>query len=656
MRKNILSLFALLLATSILNAKTDTLRVLAIGNSFSEDAVEQNLHEIARADGKCAIIGNLYIGGCPLDKHANNIKNDSPAYRYRHIDQDGTMTTTQQCKLSFAIKDEKWDVVTIQQASPNSGQWKTYEPYLGEIIQYIKEHTSPQTKIMFHQTWAYSIHSTHPGFKNYNYSYKEMYDSISFASGKAAQKYNIEVIPSGTAIQNARGTRLRDNFYRDGYHLSHACGRYLAACTWYMKLFGRDVRGNLYRPVHLTAEQATICQCAAAAAIDKPFEVSKIGFGKPKGNYVESRVPKYELPDPLQGGKISNSATWEAQRGELLELFAQEMYGKAPEKVKYIKYEVSTVKEDALDGLATRKEVLIRLDEKNRIILKLLIYLPNGVEKAPIFLGMNFFGNHTITEEEDVALPTKKDLGRYGDFEMLERGSYAYRWPLKKILEAGYGVACFNRSDIDPDFDDSATKGVQSLYPRTWGKACGPDQWGSIASWAWGLSRAMDYLCTDSAVDASKVALIGHSRLAKAALWAAANDTRFALVCANESGCGGAAISRRAFGETVGIINRSFPHWFCDNFKKYSENESLLPFDQHQLLALIAPRPICVGSAKDDLWSDPKGEYEGLMGAKPVYALYGHEDRLHYHIRDGKHELLSEDWEAYLKVADLYFK
>ena len=140
-------------------------------------------------------------------------------------------------------------------------------------------------------------------------------------------------------------------------------------------------------------------------------------------------------------------------------------------------------------------------------------------------------------------------------------------------------MATYYCGDVDPDYDDSFTKGAQSIYPNNLGKVIGPDQWGTLACWAWGLSRAMDYLCTDSDVDASRVALIGHSRLAKAALWAAATDRRFAMVAANESGCGGAALSRRAFGETVGIINRSFPHWFCDNFKKYSENEQALPVD-----------------------------------------------------------------------------
>lgn len=413
---------------------------------------------------------------------------------------------------------------------------------------------------------------------------------------------------------------------------------------------------------HVSAEQALICQLAAAHAVANPYSVTEFGFGKPKGNYDEARVPDYVLPDALcceDGSRVKTQRQWERKRRpEILRSFTDEVYGRMPEGPYYERFELLEVKEDALGGLATRKRVRIYLDPKDKVIIDMLVYTPKNAEASPLFLGMNFFGNSTISHEEDIHEADAKDLKRYGDYRKLPRGACAGRWPLEKILSAGYGVATYYCGDVDPDYDDSFTKGAQSIYPNNLGKVIGPDQWGTLACWAWGLSRAMDYLCTDSDVDASRVALVGHSRLAKAALWAAATDRRFAMVAANESGCGGAALSRRAFGETVGIINRSFPHWFCDNFKKYSENEQALPVDQHELLALIAPRPLCVGSAADDLWSDPKGERLSLEAAVPVYELYGKgcSERLGYHIREGRHEIKPEDWDQYLRHADKWLK
>ena len=643
-------------AASSFAAKRDTLRILSIGNSFSEDAVEQNLADLARADGRCAIIGNLYIGGCPLSRHWENVKQDKPAYRYRTIDSDGVMTTFKNFRISDAVKSMHWDVVSLQQSSPLSGKIESYEPYMQELVSWLRANLPSDTKLMFHQTWAYSANGVRKEYANYGCDQRAMYDSIMVATKTICERYGLDVIPAGTAIQNGRATSIRDNFCRDGYHLSHFCGRYTAASTWYEKLFSRPVRGNLYRPAHLTAEQAIICQSAASAAVKSPFSTTDCGFLKPYGNFDESRVPEYVLPDALlsnDGKRIGSAKAWEkTRRGELLDIFTEQVYGRAPQTPAWLEFKVLEVKEGALNGLSTRKRVEIVFDKKEKVKMELLVYTPSRVPSAPVFLGINFFGNHTVTSEEDIPLPSEADLKRYGDYKMVGRGEYSYRWPLEMILQAGFGVATFCRADIQPDYDTS-TKGIRSVYPQDAGVVCGPDQWGAIAAWAWGLSRAMDYLCTDKDVDASRVALIGHSRLAKTALWAGAVDSRFAMVIANESGCGGAAISRRSYGETVGIINRSFPHWFCDNFKKYSENESALPVDQHELLALIAPRPLCIGSAREDRWSDPQGERLGMEAALKVYDLYGKSasSRVAYHIRDGRHEIYPEDWEAYLRFA-----
>jgi hypothetical protein len=244
-------------------------------------------------------------------------------------------------------------------------------------------------------------------------------------------------------------------------------------------------------------------------------------------------------------------------------------------------------------------------------------------------------------------------------------------WPVEEAVARGYGMAAFDNADVAPDKDDGFKGGIHRLLD---GGKRPPDAWGTIAAWAWGASRCLDYLQADKDIARDKVAVIGHSRGGKTALWAGAEDERFALVCANESGCGGAALSRRQNKqkETVARINKSFPHWFNETFKNYGGREETLPVDQHMLIALLAPRAVCVGSAEQDLWSDPRGEFLGVACAGPVYRLFGkqglgdsrempaigqplHGDAAHYHIRAGKHNLTIFDWRCYLDFADKVF-
>ena len=394
-------------------------------------------------------------------------------------------------------------------------------------------------------------------------------------------------------------------------------------------------------------------------------------------NYDESKMPAYTLPDPLlfnNGKAVKNEADWEKRRLELLTIFENEVYGKTPAGKVELSAVVISENNDLFNGTATRREVQLKLKNKEaEVLLNLLIYLPKSNKKVPIFLGYNFNGNHTVSAEPDVAVarswvrnnPTQGITVNRSNESL--RGSDASSWPVSDLVARGYGLATLYYGDVDPDFDDGFRNGVHALFPVKRDST----SWGSIAGWAWGLSRVMDWLQKENSIDAQKIIVLGHSRLGKAALWAGINDPRFAMVVSNESGCGGAALSKRIYGETVERINSSFPHWFCLNFRKYNNKEENLPVDQHELLALIAPRPLYVCSAEEDRWSDPKGEFLSCVGASPVYQLLGKEGfpatdfpgleqpvtgTIGYHIRPGKHDIKPYDWKCFMNFADGYFK
>jgi len=397
-------------------------------------------------------------------------------------------------------------------------------------------------------------------------------------------------------------------------------------------------------------------------------------------NYDESKIPDYTLPQLLRakrGMPITTSEQWQQERRpEIISRFESYMYGKIPEGE--VDVDIKIVKElEALGGKASMKEVRITLSRNQKSIsMDLLILLPEGVSKVPTFLGLNFYGNHTICDIPEISIPNSwsRNSESFGISNNTpsekSRGLRKNRWPVEIILDRGYGLATIYYGDIDPDRDDFSD-GIHPLFYESGQDKPAADEWGSIAAWAWGLSRAMDYFEQDEDIDDTKVAVMGHSRLGKTSLWAGATDPRFAIVISNDSGCGGAALSRRRIGETVGRINTSFPHWFCDNFNLYNNNEDALPIDQHMLIALCAPRPVYVASAQDGRWADPKGEFLSAYHSGEVYELFGLEglpsmtmpevnqpfhNTVGYHIRTGGHDVTDFDWNAWMDFADMHFK
>ena len=413
-----------------------------------------------------------------------------------------------------------------------------------------------------------------------------------------------------------------------------------------------------------------------AIVLSWPALLSAQGF---KANYDESKVPKFTLPDPLvlaSGKRVGDAKTWRAKRRpEILKLFQDHVYGRAPKPLKRMKFRVVETAGRVLGGKAIRKQVRVQFDGRDDGPgMDLLVYLPADAKRAvPVFIGLNFNGNHAIHADPAIRLARswhRNDAAHgYVNNRATDksRGISASRWAVERCLARGYGVATIYCGDIDPDYHDKFQNGVHPLFYRDGQTAPDGGEWGTIGAWAWGLSRAVDYFETDRDIDHRRVILLGHSRLGKTSLWAGARDERFAIVISNNSGCGGAALSRRRFGETVGRINNSFPHWFCGNFKKFNDRENDLPVDQHMLVALIAPRPVYIASAQQDRWADPRGEFLSALNADPVYRLLGTEGlgsatmpavdqpvhgRIAYHVRSGRHDVTDFDWQQYIAFAE----
>lgn len=371
-------------------------------------------------------------------------------------------------------------------------------------------------------------------------------------------------------------------------------------------------------------------------------------------NYDESKVENYSLPSLLKdndGNKITTITQWEqVRRPEIVKLFEDNVYGQVPEDFDGICFRKKHEDKKAIGGSATLKEVDIEVTRNgNSITIHSLLFIPNRAKRpVPAFVVINHRGMETM----DVTRTTKDDF-----------------WPAEEVTEAGYALVGFDVIDVAPDDKKDFTKEVlQKLYPEQMEM---PKGMRALGAWGWGASRVLDYLATDPDIDTTRVAVVGHSRGGKAALWCGAKDERFAIAISNESGNSGAKISRRNFGETVKIISNAFPHWFVPKYKEYADNEDKLPVDQHMLVALMAPRAVYVASAVEDGWADPKGQYMALYEAQPVFRLYGFKTKLSkkmppadkqvislplgFHNRSGKHDMILQDWQQFIRFAGKWF-
>lgn len=395
------------------------------------------------------------------------------------------------------------------------------------------------------------------------------------------------------------------------------------------------------------------------------------------------RLPSHpSLPDPLamlDGTRVTTPAEWrEKRRPELQKLFQHYMYGYFPPKPANVAFKVERIDKQALGGKATLKEITISFGPPATPKIQLMLFVPNKRSgPAPVFVGMNFCGNHTLVTDPKVRLPESWLPDRCPGAKNNRatdagRGKQVDVWAIEQTIDRGYAVATLYCGDVDPD---TAAKrlGIQP-HLRKAGAQPGPHDWGTIAAWAWGIMRAVDYLVQDPDIDAGRIIVVGHSRLGKTALLAAAFDERIAIAMPHQAGCGGTGPSRRIGdkgAESVKRINTSFPHWFNGAFKEFNDQPDRLPFDQHCLVALVAPRPVLFTNAVEDTWANPTGQFEVLKAAEPVYRLLGaggleakampatnklSGGTLGYYIRPGKHSMTPRDWRVFLDYADRHLK
>jgi hypothetical protein len=394
-------------------------------------------------------------------------------------------------------------------------------------------------------------------------------------------------------------------------------------------------------------------------------------------NYTEAKVGDYPLPDPLvcsDGQSVDNADLWtNKRRSEIVALFEQHQFGKSPAGPKNIRFNVFDRGSLAFEGKAKRTQATIYFsNDADEPKIDLLIYVPSEATKpVPILLYISFRANSMAVD--DPGIKEGFIWNREGQKIPASEGRRFEHLNVPAVLAKGFGLATVYYGDIEPDFQDGAEHGVRRLFPKTENTQPAPDEWGAIAAWSWGLSRALDYLEKDEAVDANRVAIMGVSRLGKTVLWAGAIDQRFALVIPVCSGESGAALSRRNYGETIAHITAPtrYHYWFTPRYQQYAKDVNSLPVDSHLLLSLIAPRPVLLITGNTDKWADPYGEFLAAVAAEPVYNLLGKEglntdkmpaagesilNDIGFYMHDGGHGMVPADWIVILNFLQMHLQ
>lgn len=410
-------------------------------------------------------------------------------------------------------------------------------------------------------------------------------------------------------------------------------------------------------------------------AQDVPASVNRLVAGIPV-NYDEDKVGSYSLPDPLvmlNGKKVKNTQQWyKKRRPEILDLFYEYQYGKVPGRPKEMSFSVFDKGTPALDGKAIRKQVTVYFTkDTSDFKMDVLIYLPAKAKgPVPLFLNISFSPNATVVNDPGIKAGTM--WGRDGKKVPVTRSGGFGRMNISQFLDEGIGFATIYYGDIEPDFAKGYKYGIRSYYERPDTAYPAPDKWGAISAWAWGMSRAMDYFETDPQIDAGKVAVFGISRLGKTALWTGVRDERFGMVIASCGGEGGAALSRRDYGENINHMTHPTRYFyqFAGNWRNYKDDFSKSPVDAHMLVALMAPRPLLLQTGTTDYWSDPKGEFLSAAAAEPVWTLLGKKglgtnvwpeagkpiiNDLGYYMHEGGHGILPGDYAVFIRFMKMHF-
>lgn len=589
-----------ILITSV-NAKE--VKLLAIGNSFSDDAIEHYLYGLADSNGDTIVIGNMYIGGCSLERHYNNSVDNTNNYSYRKI-VDGVKTVTPEYRLADAIADEDWDYISFQQVSSLSGIFDSYYPYINDLIKYAHKYsTNPDVKIVLHSTWAYAESSTHSGFGNYNNSQSEMYDAIIDAGSRVAEKSGIDIIiPAGTAIQNGRTTSLGDTFCRDGYHLDLNYGRYTASCVWYEKLFEKSVVGNSYVPATVNPFQARVSQLAAHHAVINPTTITPIEVDEQSWLTIEPYFnPPKEYQNALHGYKsplqfyngtpVKNKEDWEGRRSEIRNKW-MEMMGHWPSIIDDQEFEI--LKEEKIEDF-TQLTVRFKWTPNEYTEGYLLVPDKEGVKPAVV----------TVFYQPESAAGLDDKENRDFAYQLTKRGFVT--------LSIGTTETTNNRtySIYYPNREDAKIQPLSAL--------------------AYAAANAYEVLAKLDEVDADRIGIVGHSYGGKWAMFASTLYDKYSIAVWIDPGI--------VFDETKGSGVNYWEPWYLGYYQPPWKNtwsktganaKGLYPklrehdFDLHELHALMAPRPFLVSGGS----SDPVERWIPLNHTIAVNKLLGYTHRV----------------------------